>query len=188
MFEDGFAGVEGLGASPGASRRVALSAPIFPALTGARRRSSPMAAAPFRCREGSPLRSLTRRTALPWWPDFPPMLCCPEPPARGCHLPYNASLTLEVMPLEAYRYIVNGRTAIEWMMERYRVRVDMDSGIKWHQERPRRLPRLGGRPESPSRRRVGLGLNFLDEFEKALGHVRAGPLAWAGLSFSREGS
>ncbi|MDA8411251.1 MAG: hypothetical protein M0001_12810 [Treponema sp.] len=31
---------------------------------------------------------------------------------------------------EAYRYVVNGRTAIEWVMERYQVRVDKDSGIK----------------------------------------------------------
>jgi predicted helicase len=43
---------------------------------------------------------------------------------------YNTSLTLSGIPAEAYEYVVNGRTAIEWIMERYQVRVDSDSGIK----------------------------------------------------------
>jgi predicted helicase len=32
--------------------------------------------------------------------------------------------------LEAYEYVVNGKSAIEWIMERYAVTVDKDSGIK----------------------------------------------------------
>ena len=43
---------------------------------------------------------------------------------------FNSTLTLEGIPLEAYPYVVNGRAAIEWVMERYQVRVDKDSGIK----------------------------------------------------------
>ena len=34
------------------------------------------------------------------------------------------------IPLEAYEYVVNGRSAIEWIMERYQVKIDKDSGIK----------------------------------------------------------
>lgn len=43
---------------------------------------------------------------------------------------YNNSLTLQGIPLDAYEYVVNGRSAIEWIMERYQVKVDKDSGIK----------------------------------------------------------
>ena len=43
---------------------------------------------------------------------------------------YNAHLTLRDIPLEAYDYVVNGKSAIEWVMERYAVTVDKDSGIR----------------------------------------------------------
>lgn len=43
---------------------------------------------------------------------------------------YNAHLTLRDIPLEAYDYVVNGKPAIEWIMERYQVTVDKASGIK----------------------------------------------------------
>ncbi|MDA8118619.1 MAG: DEAD/DEAH box helicase family protein [Gammaproteobacteria bacterium] len=43
---------------------------------------------------------------------------------------YNAHLTLRDIPLEAYDYVVNGKSAIEWIMERYAVTVDKDSGIR----------------------------------------------------------
>ncbi|MDR3280658.1 MAG: hypothetical protein LBT23_09095 [Synergistaceae bacterium] len=43
---------------------------------------------------------------------------------------YNAHLKFSGVPLEAYDYIVNGKSALEWIMERYRVTVDSDSGIK----------------------------------------------------------
>jgi predicted helicase len=43
---------------------------------------------------------------------------------------YNAHLTLEGIPPETYRYIVNGKSALEWIMERYAVTTHKDSGIE----------------------------------------------------------
>lgn len=43
---------------------------------------------------------------------------------------YNANIILEGIPLEAYDYIVNGKSAIEWVMERYQVTVDKNSHIQ----------------------------------------------------------
>ncbi len=43
---------------------------------------------------------------------------------------YNAHVTLSGIPLEAYDYVVNGKSALEWIMERYAVTIDKDSGIK----------------------------------------------------------
>jgi predicted helicase len=43
---------------------------------------------------------------------------------------YNGTITLSGIPPEAYEYVVNGKSAIEWIMERYAVTVDKDSGIK----------------------------------------------------------
>ena len=42
---------------------------------------------------------------------------------------YNESIRLSNIPLDAYDYVVNGRSAIEWIMDRYQVRVDKASGI-----------------------------------------------------------
>ncbi len=42
---------------------------------------------------------------------------------------YNAGITIENIPLEAYDYVVNGKSAIEWIMERYAVTTDSKSGI-----------------------------------------------------------
>jgi predicted helicase len=42
---------------------------------------------------------------------------------------YNNHLSLSGIPLEAYEYVVNGKSAIEWIMERYQVTTDQDSGI-----------------------------------------------------------
>ena len=42
---------------------------------------------------------------------------------------YNDSCTLSEIPDEAYEYIVNGKSAIEWLMERYAITIDKDSGI-----------------------------------------------------------
>lgn len=39
------------------------------------------------------------------------------------------SMTLRGIPLEAYEYVVNGRSAIGWLMDRYQVRKDKASGI-----------------------------------------------------------
>jgi len=43
---------------------------------------------------------------------------------------YNPHLVLRDIPLEAYEYVVNGKPAIEWIIERYQVTVDKASGIK----------------------------------------------------------
>lgn len=42
---------------------------------------------------------------------------------------YNSFITISDIPLEAYEYKVNGRSGIEWVMDRYQVTVDKDSGI-----------------------------------------------------------
>ena len=42
---------------------------------------------------------------------------------------YNEHITVSGIPARAYDYIVNGKSAIEWVMERYQVKVDKDSGI-----------------------------------------------------------
>jgi predicted helicase len=43
---------------------------------------------------------------------------------------YNEFVTLSNIPLESYDYIVNGRSAIEWIMNRYQVNIDKNSLIK----------------------------------------------------------
>jgi len=42
---------------------------------------------------------------------------------------YNSQISLEKIPLKAYDYIVNGKSAIEWVMERYQVTTHKESGI-----------------------------------------------------------
>lgn len=42
---------------------------------------------------------------------------------------YNSKITIKGIPLEAYEYVVNGKPAIEWVMERYGVSTHKDSGI-----------------------------------------------------------
>ena len=42
---------------------------------------------------------------------------------------YNDSITISEIPDKAYQYIVNGRSAIEWIMDQYRVKTDKKSGI-----------------------------------------------------------
>jgi predicted helicase len=42
---------------------------------------------------------------------------------------YNANITMQDIPLEAYDYVVNGKPALEWVMERQVVKTDKDSGI-----------------------------------------------------------
>lgn len=42
---------------------------------------------------------------------------------------YNSYIRIENIPLEAYDYVVNGKSAIEWIMDRYQVKTDKDSGI-----------------------------------------------------------
>jgi predicted helicase len=42
---------------------------------------------------------------------------------------YNSSITVSNIPAKAYEYVVNGKSAIEWIMERYQVKTDKPSGI-----------------------------------------------------------
>jgi len=42
---------------------------------------------------------------------------------------YNEWITIRGIPLEAYEYVVNGKPALEWVMERQAVTTDKDSGI-----------------------------------------------------------
>ena len=42
---------------------------------------------------------------------------------------YNPWITISHIPQEACDYVVNGRTAVEWIMERYQIKTDKASGI-----------------------------------------------------------
>jgi predicted helicase len=43
---------------------------------------------------------------------------------------YNSYITIENIPAAAYEYVVNGKSAIEWVMERYAITTHKDSGIR----------------------------------------------------------
>jgi len=43
---------------------------------------------------------------------------------------FNSQIVVENIPAIAYEYQVNGKSAIEWVMERYAVTTHKDSGIK----------------------------------------------------------
>ncbi|MDR0567878.1 MAG: helicase, partial [Spirochaetaceae bacterium] len=53
-------------------------------------------------------------------------------PAKGQKeiILYNHHITISNIPAKAYEYIVNGKSAIEWLMERYAVTTHKESGIK----------------------------------------------------------
>jgi predicted helicase len=42
---------------------------------------------------------------------------------------YNPKITMKDIPVEAYDYVVNGKPALEWVMERQAVTTHKDSGI-----------------------------------------------------------
>jgi predicted helicase len=42
---------------------------------------------------------------------------------------YNNKITVSNIPAKAYEYVVNGKSAIEWIMERYQVSTHKESGI-----------------------------------------------------------
>jgi predicted helicase len=42
---------------------------------------------------------------------------------------YNSKITISKIPEKAYEYVVNGKSAIEWIMERYQITTHKDSGI-----------------------------------------------------------
>lgn len=43
---------------------------------------------------------------------------------------YNSKISIKNIPAKAYNYIVNGKSAIEWIMERYQITTHKESGIK----------------------------------------------------------
>lgn len=43
---------------------------------------------------------------------------------------YNSRISIHGIPDKAYEYLVNGKSAIEWIMDRYQVKIDKKSGIK----------------------------------------------------------
>jgi predicted helicase len=43
---------------------------------------------------------------------------------------YNRHVTLTGIPDEAYRYMLGSRSAIEWLIDRYQVKVHKESGIE----------------------------------------------------------
>ena len=43
---------------------------------------------------------------------------------------FNEHIRIENIPAKAYEYIVNGKSAIEWVLERYDNDVDKDYGIR----------------------------------------------------------
>lgn len=43
---------------------------------------------------------------------------------------YNSRIVIQNIPEKAYEYVVNGKSAIEWIMERYQITVDKSSGIR----------------------------------------------------------
>lgn len=42
---------------------------------------------------------------------------------------YNSHITISNIPAKAYEYVVNGKSAIEWVMERYQITTHKESGI-----------------------------------------------------------
>lgn len=53
-------------------------------------------------------------------------------PKRGIFdtIIFNEDITISNIPSKAYEYIVNGKSAIQWIMEQYQVVEDRKSGIK----------------------------------------------------------
>jgi predicted helicase len=42
---------------------------------------------------------------------------------------YNSKITVSNIPAKSYEYVVNGKSAIDWIMERYQVSTHKESGI-----------------------------------------------------------
>ena len=83
---------------------------------------------------------------------------------------YSDCITVEGVPLDAYKYIVNGKSAIEWLMERYQVTQHKDSKIindpnDWSDD-PRYILELLGKVVTVSMRTVEI-VSGLPELEKA---------------------
>ena len=43
---------------------------------------------------------------------------------------YNENITVTGIPTEAWEYAVNGKSALEWIVERYQDATDRDSGLR----------------------------------------------------------
>lgn len=43
---------------------------------------------------------------------------------------FNSKITISNIPAKAYEYVINGKSAIDWIMERYQVSTHKESGIK----------------------------------------------------------
>ena len=43
---------------------------------------------------------------------------------------FNGRITLKGIPPETYDYVVNGKSAVEWVMEHYQDYTDKDNGIR----------------------------------------------------------
>ncbi len=53
-------------------------------------------------------------------------------PAKGQKgtIIYNSSITVSNIPAKAYEYVINGKSAIEWIMEHYQIAIHKESGIR----------------------------------------------------------
>ncbi len=43
---------------------------------------------------------------------------------------YNENITVTGIPAPAWEYVVNGKSALEWIIERYQDATDKDSGLR----------------------------------------------------------
>ena len=83
-------------------------------------------------------------------------------------LKYNDFLTLDGIPAEVYDYRLGTRSALEWVVDQYRVKVDRRSGIKNDPNReaePRYIVDLIGRVITVSLKTVEIVKN-LPNFQK----------------------
>ncbi|WRB27935.1 DEAD/DEAH box helicase [Helicobacter pylori] len=49
---------------------------------------------------------------------------------KGDHIIYNQNITITQIPKKAFDYVVNGKSAIDWVIERYSITTDKDSLIE----------------------------------------------------------
>ena len=45
-------------------------------------------------------------------------------------LQYNSDIVIKNIPAKVFEYVVNGRSPVEWIIERYQIKVDKASGIE----------------------------------------------------------
>lgn len=50
-------------------------------------------------------------------------------PSMQRSLDINEHVRLNGIPVDAYRYVVNGRSPLEWFIDQYKIKTDTDSGI-----------------------------------------------------------